>query len=380
VRIYIVAASDAEQDEERRLRWGDYWFKESLGIALKDLGYEIVTNVTQAQTLINCHGMRIERLPEWTYNVLWVIGHPDAVTVDECNQYDAVFSESQKFAAHLREQGIDARWLPGASDFVPMDAPKTHKRIFVGNARGKSRPCIDALEGNYDGLEVWGEGWDWLPEGIWQGLYYPHEKLNELYASSETVLNDVHEDMARWGMYNPRYYDILAIAGRRVPTFRDCAERIMRSAYVLCGLDLGCGTRKRPGLTGIDRVGSEEIIAWDLESWLPGDLGPQDVIVADNILEHINNLIPLMNVCRKALLPNGRMHVRVPSATTAAAFQDPTHVRYFVPETFDYFDIAHNRWQEYGRTYGIKPWRILRRTMDGVMIEVLMRPAEDGAA
>jgi len=377
VRIYIVAASDAEQDKERRLRWGDYWFKQSLGAALQSLGHEIVTDVMQAQAVINCHGMSIERLPEWTYNVLWIIGHPDAVTVDECNQYDAVFSESQKLAAHLREQGVDAQWLPGATDFVPMDVPKTHKRVFVGNVRGKSRPCIDALDGNYDGLEVWGEGWDWLPEGVWQGLYYPHDKLNELYAASETVLNDVHEDMARWEMHNPRYYDILAVAGRRVPTFRDCAERIMRGAYVLKGLDLGCGARKRPGLTGVDRVGGEDIIAWDLEGGLPGEIGPQDVIIADNILEHITNLILLVNACHDALMPDGRMHVRVPSATTSAAFQDPTHVRYFVPETFDYFDVSHNRWQEYGRTYGIKPWHIVRRTMDGVMIDVMMRPAEE---
>jgi len=375
VRVYVVAASDAEQDEERRLRWGDYWFKKSLAIALKDLGHEIVTDVAQAQAIINCHGMSIERLPEWTYNVLWIIGHPDAVTVDECNQYDAVFAESQKLTAHLREQSVDAQWLPGASDFVPMDVPKTHKRVFVGNARGKSRPCIDALNGNYNGLEVWGEGWDWLPKGVRQGLYYPHDKLNELYAASEEVLNDVHEDMRRWEMHNPRYYDILAVAGRCVPTFRDCAERIMRGAYVLKGLDLGCGTRRRPGLTGVDLAGSDDIVEHDLETGLPSDLGPQDVIVADNILEHINNLIPLLNDFHYVLMPDGRMHVRVPSATTVAAFQDPTHVRYFVPETFDYFDIGHNRWQEYGRAYGLKPWRIVRRTMDGVMIDVLMRPA-----
>ena len=388
MHIYIVAASDAEQDAERRKRWGDYWFKDSLGYALEGLGHTVTDDLAQAQVLINCHGASLARLPEWTFNVLWVIGHPDAVTPAECHEYDAVFVESAQFTEHLREQGVTCEHLPGASDFVPMDLPKTHDTIFVGNVRGAghpgrhSRECIDALNGNYDGLEVWGEGWDWLPEGVWQGEYYPHEQLNELYCSSQTILNDTHTDMQRWGMQNPREYDLRAITGESVPTFVDCAERIVEVARPLEGLDIGCGARKRPRLTGVDLTPSPGVLTYNLKKGLPPKFREGlDVIVADNILEHINNLIGLMNSCRKALLPDGRMHIRVPSATTSAAFQDPTHVRYFVPETFDYFNVAHLRWREYGRTYGIKPWRVVyNRMADNRFIDVLMRPAEEPSA
>jgi len=381
MRVYIVAASDAEGDAERRKRWGDYWFKDSLGHAMEALGHEWVHDIASAEVLVNLHGATVQRLPEWTYNVLWIIGHPDTVTREECDSYDAVFSESAEFARHIQnEWGIACQHLPGASGFVPMDLPKRHRRVFVGNARNGSRPCIDALKGDYSGLAVWGEGWEHLPEGVWKGPYYPHDKLNILYARAQEVLNDSHEDMDRWGFTNPREYDVRATRGEKVPTFRECAERIMARAHRVWGLDLGCGGNKRPILVGVDKVGGDGIEEADLEQGLPdGYREGLEVIVADNVLEHITNLIPLMNDCHDALLPYGRMHIRVPSATTTAAFQDPTHCRFFVPETFDYFNAGHSRWQAYGRSYGIEPWRVVYRRMDGPMIDVMLRPAGEDA-
>lgn len=379
VKLYIVAASDAEKDEERRLRWGDYWFKDSLAKAFVNLGHEVTTDLLQAEALINLHGAVVQRLPEWTYNVLWIISHPDTVTTEECDQYDAVFCESERFTEHLLEQGIGCEHLAGASDFTARGTiPYMLRRVFVGNARNGTRPCIDALNGDYEGLAVWGEGWEHLPEGVWRGEYYPHERLNTLYGTTQEVLDDSHEDMDRWGFTNPRAYDIRATRGEKVPTFAQCAKALMQGVRPLSGLDLGCGDRRRPGLTGVDLLERQGTIARDLETGLDPGWREVDVIVADNLLEHINNLIPLLNDCHDALLPSGRMHIRVPSATTSAAFQDPTHMRYFVPETFDYFDVKHNRWQVYGRSYGIKPWRIVMKRMDGVMIDVMMRPAEDG--
>ena len=70
MRVYIVAASDSEPDEERRLRWGDYWFKDSLGKAVERLGHELVEDIARAEVLIHLHGYGIERVPDWTYNIL----------------------------------------------------------------------------------------------------------------------------------------------------------------------------------------------------------------------------------------------------------------------------------------------------------------------
>jgi len=379
MNVYIVAASDVEEDAERRLRWGDYWFKDSLGTALRGLGHGVVTSVTEADVLINCHGFSLQWLPDHTYNVLWVIGHPDAVTPNECWQYDAVYSESEEFAEHLREQGVTCKWLPGASDFVHKGcAPHLFRRVFVGNARGGSRPCIDALNGNYDGLTIWGEGWEHLPAGVWKGEYLDHSLLNMCYGSAWEVLNDTHADMERWGMHNPRYYDILATRGEKVPTFAECAEHIMRDIpekrYML---DLGCGKNVRRGFVGVDGApGSAAEIQWDLEQGMPPLSVSLDVIVADNLMEHIRRFIPLMNGCHRSLKPCGRMHITVPNALESpeAAFSDPTHVRAFTPSTFDYFNGEHQRWREYGEGYGILPWRVIAMRERDRFIDVMLRP------
>jgi hypothetical protein len=340
------------------------------------MGHTVTGDVANADVLINCHGCGIERLPEHTFNVLWIIGHPDRITPAECQQYDAVYSESARFAEHLRGQGVACTHLPGASDFVPMpDAPKTHGAVFVGNWRpGRT---LDAGERV---LSVWGEGWDGkLPEGAWwQGLYFPHGQLNALYAGAEVLPNDHHADMERWGFHNPRHYDTLAVRGEEVPTFEECAGHIMDpipEERVM--LDLGCGQAPRRGFIGLDKIGGVGVKAWDLEAGLPPDIFGARVIIADNIFEHITNLIPLLNDCHTALLAlRGRLHVTVPNALASpeAAFSDPTHVRCFTPQTFDYFNGEHPRWQEYGQQYGILPWRVVYVRQRERFIEAMLRP------
>ena len=182
-------------------------------------------------------------------------------------------------------------------------------------------------------------------------------------------------------MHNPRYYDILATRGEKVPTFAECAEVLMALAHTPVGLDLGCGKRRRRGLVGVDKTESEGVVAHDLEDGLPAHwvaADPADVIIADNVFEHINNLIPLLNDCHKMLARRGgRLHITVPNAarSLAAAWSDPTHVRAFTPETFDYLNVDHPRWREYGKSYGFLPWRVLRLVERERFIDVTMRPA-----
>jgi len=374
MNVYIAALSDNETDDQRRLRWGDYWFKDSLTKSLTKLGHVVVAETANADVLINVHGGRVGALPEWTWDVLWIIGHPDAVTVAECEEYDAVYAESAQFTEHLRSLGVDCKHLPGASDFVPMpDVPKTRDLVFVGNYR-QGREFV-APPGHI--IEVWGEGWPAIPQKgvVCQGLEYPHEGLNELYASARGALNQTHADMARWGMQNPRYYDTLAVNGERVPTFDECAAQLMAGVpNERIMLDLGCGPTPRRGMTGIDLNGGPGVVSHNLDDGLPVH-EYINVIVADNLLEHIENLIPLLNDCHDALVPGGRMHIVVPNGKdVVAAWADPTHKRAFVVDTFTYFDAAHPRWAQYGKGYGIQPWKMVYVREDGRFIRAMMRP------
>jgi len=379
MRVYIVAASDSEPDEERRLRWGDYWFKDSLGKAVERLGHELVEDIARAEVLIHLHGYGIERVPDWTYNILWVHSHPAAAERLDMRRYDRAFAESAEFAEHM---GIGH--LPGASDMQPLERPIEHEAVFVGNAKGHSRPSVDkwlAEHPNGEGLAVWGEGWGWLPEGVWQGLYYPHEQLGELYAATRHVLNDNHADMDRWHFTNPRLYDVAALKGERVPTFGDVARAMLDGVRWQTRVELGCGKVKRPGFIGLDiDPNSDADIVADVRDPLPWADGAVDYIVADNLMEHIGAPFGrVMNECWRVLRPGGRMQVIVPRAPHPAAFQDPEHVRFFTPETFDYLDGGHRRWQLYGSSYGYKPWELIERVVvDDWRIEASLRRPSDG--
>lgn len=219
-RFSILAYSDVEPNPERRLRWGDHWFKERLARALRGLGHEIVEKAPDI--LVHLFGVPLRSLPRNTVNILWIHSHPDLVRKEDVARYHGVFCLSPFFAEKISRWGIPVRVLLGATDFKPiLHAPLEHDVVFVGNAKGPQGRKIIRDLGDIRSLpfalEVWGEGWQGLlPRGCWKGLYYPNDELDGLYAASGVVLNDHHEDMRREGFLNPRVLDILAAGGKCV--------------------------------------------------------------------------------------------------------------------------------------------------------------------
>jgi len=434
MRVTVWASSETERDPQRKLRWGDYWLKLRLEQELARQGWQIDARVQpETDVFIHCFGGNvISNLPAHCYNVLYIHSHPARLAGFDFGMYDRVVAGSQLLAERLAAQGIAASVNIGATDFKPLDVPLAHDAVFVGNNRGNGlRPIIAAL-GDLTTLpfrlEVWGEGWEALPAGIWQGPYIDNNELNALYSASAVVLNDTHADMAEAGIINPRVLDALK-AGSRV--FTDGAPPVTASglycmdAYDIrpeiegivgwarkgfvpaepveaepphddvdwsysrlvhdltdgisapVRLDLGCGSHKREGFIGVDKAWHEGVdVVWNIEHGIPVT-GAVDYIIADNLMEHIGEpFIAVMNHCHKALRAGGRMTVIVPGAHTQAAFSDPTHVRYFTPETWDYFHVASPRWADYGQSYGIKPWRVLRRETRDRFIDVVLTPVK----
>jgi len=197
-------------------------------------------------------------------------------------------------------------------------------------------------------------------------------------------VNQTYPDMERWGFHNPRFYDIAAVRGERVPTFDECAAAIMAGVPTERDmLDLGGAPKPRRGMLALDLQPGPGVMVWDLEGGLPFN-AEVSVIVADNLLEHIDNLIPLMNDCHTSLTwrlegkdsTAGRMHIVVPNAKDpVAAWADPTHKRAFVSDTFTYFDASHERWAQYGKGYGIKPWKVVYVREEGRFVRAMLRPA-----
>lgn len=124
-------------------------------------------------------------------------------------------------------------------------------------------------------------------------------------------------------------------------------------------IDLGGGTKPATDHINLDPVHGEG--DWRRSATdTPWPTPDQTVthIVASHVMEHIPAGAPrltVMNECHRVLAPGGVLHIIVPLVGSWQAIADPTHVSFWVPESFWYFDgkMAPNA------EYGNLPWRTL---------------------
>src|SRR5271166_1941305 len=125
-------------------------------------------------------------------------------------------------------------------------------------------------------------------------------------------------------------------------------------------LDLGCGQNPKEGFDGVDLYADKAKHKLDLFKFpWKFESGSVEEIHASHFLEHIpardveerdinicsdgadyvgqDMLFAFMDECYRILKPECWMHVVVPSGRSNRAFQDPTHRRFFMQETFLYF-------------------------------------------
>ncbi len=103
-------------------------------------------------------------------------------------------------------------------------------------------------------------------------------------------------------------------------------------------LNLGCGTDIREGWINADIApleGVDFIIDIENEN-LPLDDEVIDFVLLSHLLEHISNLKHVINEVFRVVKKGGRIYIIVPAFSSNGAFQDPTHVRFFTEETFQY--------------------------------------------
>jgi len=106
-------------------------------------------------------------------------------------------------------------------------------------------------------------------------------------------------------------------------------------------IDLGCGKKKREGHLGLDNSATSAAdVVCDFRRGLPLRNDSCDGAVADNLLEHLPDLIGFMNELWRVMRDGAEVQVIVPYYTSAGAHQDPTHVRFFTEKTFLYFNAS----------------------------------------
>lgn len=117
-------------------------------------------------------------------------------------------------------------------------------------------------------------------------------------------------------------------------------------------LDLGAAHNPQPGYLSVDLVNAD--ITCDVRDGLPFEDSTVGVIRASDFLEHINHcpdsscvhdgsdgrkrcVVGVMNEFYRVLAPGGWLLARTPSSDGRGAFQDPTHVSFWNPNSFWYY-------------------------------------------
>jgi SAM-dependent methyltransferase len=136
----------------------------------------------------------------------------------------------------------------------------------------------------------------------------------------------------------------------------------------MTSIEIGGGTLVQPGWINLDsRNGHGEWARMAQQTpWPTGD-NTVDAIRASHVMEHIpagQERIDVMNEAHRVLKPGGVFEVIVPIVNDPLswhAIADPTHVSFWVLESFHYFDghFAANA------DYGIRLWQTLELEVRG---------------
>lgn len=107
-------------------------------------------------------------------------------------------------------------------------------------------------------------------------------------------------------------------------------------------IDIGCGSSKVPGYTGVDICDIEGVdIVHDLEQYpWPFENESVDEIHCSHYAEHVSCLIKFMDESFRILKYGGTMFIRSPYYNSIRAWQDPTHRQEISEATFCYYNAA----------------------------------------
>lgn len=107
-------------------------------------------------------------------------------------------------------------------------------------------------------------------------------------------------------------------------------------------LNIGCGSKVVTGQPAVNvdlRPGQGVNLVYDLNvlPW-PWSDGEFDRVQAEDILEHLDDLVASMDEIWRVLQPGGLVWIRGPHHLGLNAVVDPTHKRAFNEYSFDYLD------------------------------------------
>jgi glycosyltransferase involved in cell wall biosynthesis len=204
--------------------WGDWYFATSLRREMESQG-----NNVRIDCLDDWYGphaagddavIAIRGLNRYTprsdqINLLWIISHPDMVSIGELNDFDVCYAASREFVARFSPIASSAlSYLPQCTDdhiFHPGSGDSERGRpIFVGNSRNVQRPVVKAAVDADIDVAIYGDGWSGAIATRVEGIVVANDQLGDLYRGASLVLNDHWTDMRKWGIISNRVFDAVA--------------------------------------------------------------------------------------------------------------------------------------------------------------------------
>ncbi|MFM9858939.1 glycosyltransferase [Pseudoxanthobacter sp. M-2] len=225
-----IAIKSPVPSAAERAAWGDHHFALALKRALERTGAIVRIDdlpdwyggqTSGDDVVIVLRGLSRYRPSAGALNLLWLISHPDEVSLAELQGYDHVFVASKPYAEKLKPRlGDHVSPLLQATDpelFQPLPAarrpngPAAGAVVFVGNTRGQRRAMVDRVEAAGHPVRVTGQGWTGIvPDDRIAGTHIENDALSAHYASAAIVINDHWPDMAAEGFLSNRLFDAAA--------------------------------------------------------------------------------------------------------------------------------------------------------------------------
>lgn len=248
IKIGVPSAAEREA-------WGDYHFATALQRALRRRGHFVRIDLLPDwytglgagdDVVLVLRGLSVYQPEPMAINLMWMISHPDEVSLAECRGYDHVFVASEPYAQRLavrlgdqvstllqctdpelfhplspqdsrensqEDSQRDSQLEGGSPDATPLDGDpgdtaEVGDVIFVGNSRGQRREVVQyALDAGID-FSVYGGQWEnMLPPSRLKARHVPNRELHRYYAGAEVVLNDHWPDMRSEGFISNRIFD-----------------------------------------------------------------------------------------------------------------------------------------------------------------------------
>lgn len=141
-------------------------------------------------------------------------------------------------------------------------------------------------------------------------------------------------------------------------------------------LHIGCGKNKRLGAVGVDLRAFDDVdVVHNLDSFpYPFSECQFDRVVAEHVLEHLDDLVAVVEEIYRILKPGGRLEITCPHFSSADTFTDITHKHFISSRSLDYFVPGSDLYKyEYSnkakfkiiqKELGPRPWPLILKPLE----------------